>query len=170
MESETGVQSSDASAPQGDPPKGERGRPWRSCRRDRSDNKSPRRECDKGRRQSPSRDKTRHQKRSKTPPSRRRKRTQCDVKPQTELVDEENVSGAVASASFGPSIPNPTLNLEAVGLHSSGTSITDAHERIFVGGIPDYLTEEQCRELLGKFKDIKSFDLVKDRDTGQSKG
>lgn len=85
-------------------------------------------------------------------------------------VRRPNDYNPTAAASLGPSIPNPTLNLEAVGLHSSGTSITDAHERIFVGGIPYYLTEEQCRELLGTFGDIKSFDLVKDRDTGQSKG
>lgn len=46
----------------------------------------------------------------------------------------------------------------------------DAAERIFVGGLPYYLTEEQCRELLGSFGAIKSFDLVKDRETGRGKG
>jgi splicing factor U2AF subunit len=46
----------------------------------------------------------------------------------------------------------------------------DANERVFVGGLPYYLTEEQCRELLGAFGPIKSFDLVKDRETGHSKG
>lgn len=28
----------------------------------------------------------------------------------------------------------------------------------------------QCRELLGAFGEIKTFDLIKDRQTGQSKG
>lgn len=42
--------------------------------------------------------------------------------------------------------------------------------RVFVGGLPYYLTEEQCKELLGAFGAIKQFDLVKDRETGQSKG
>ncbi len=46
----------------------------------------------------------------------------------------------------------------------------DANERVFVGGLPYYLTEEQCRELLGAFGPIKTFDLVKDRETGHSKG
>lgn len=46
----------------------------------------------------------------------------------------------------------------------------DAAERVFVGGLPYYLNEEQCRELLGSFGAIKSFDLVKDRETGNSKG
>jgi len=46
----------------------------------------------------------------------------------------------------------------------------DAENRIFVGGIPYYLTEEQCRELLGSFGAIKSFELIKDKETGMGKG
>ena len=49
-------------------------------------------------------------------------------------------------------------------------ALVDAAERVFVGGLPYYLSEEQCRELLGSFGAIKSFDLVKDRETGNSKG
>ena len=48
--------------------------------------------------------------------------------------------------------------------------VADAAERIFVGGLPYYLTDDQCRELLGSFGQLKSFDLVKDRETGNSKG
>lgn len=46
----------------------------------------------------------------------------------------------------------------------------DAADRVFVGGLPYYLNEEQCRELLSSFGPLKAFDLVKDRETGQSKG
>ncbi len=48
--------------------------------------------------------------------------------------------------------------------------MADSAERVFVGGLPYYLTDEQCKELLGSFGPLKSFDLVKDRDTGTSKG
>lgn len=84
-----------------------------------------------------------------------------------------------AAVGLGPSTPNPSLNLAAIGLGGStgggggggaAASSADANERIFVGGLPYYLTEEQCRELLGSFGVIKTFDLVKDRETGGSKG
>ena len=51
-----------------------------------------------------------------------------------------------------------------------GGALVDAAERVFVGGLPYYLTDDQCKELLGSFGGIKSFDLVKDRETGTSKG
>ncbi|KAH0900639.1 hypothetical protein HID58_040142 [Brassica napus] len=43
-------------------------------------------------------------------------------------------------------------------------------DRIFVGGLPYYCTELQARELLEIFGALKGFDLVKDRETGNSKG
>ncbi|CAD7696278.1 unnamed protein product [Ostreobium quekettii] len=85
-------------------------------------------------------------------------------------VRRPNDYNPAAAAALGPSVPNPNLNLAAIGLQPGGASITDAHERVFVGGLPYYLTEENCRELLGTFGAIKSFDLVKDRETGNSKG
>jgi splicing factor U2AF subunit len=51
-----------------------------------------------------------------------------------------------------------------------GAGCAQDPDRVFVGGLPYYLNEEQCRELLGSFGAIKSFDLVKDRETGNSKG
>lgn len=46
----------------------------------------------------------------------------------------------------------------------------DAAHRIFVGGLPYYLEEHQIRELLGAFGLIKSFDMIRDKETRQFKG
>lgn len=98
-----------------------------------------------------------------------------------------------AAASLGPSAPNPNLNLAAIGMDRlgqvaagmpGGISMAPASlampmgpgrdnqgsDRIFVGGLPYHLKEHDCRELLGSFGQIRTFDLIKDRTTGDSKG
>ena len=105
-----------------------------------------------------------------------------------------------AAASLGPGAPNPNLNLAAIGMDRStqpaaavgGTAAgggdggggggvggaprqvqmqdTNGSDRIFVGGLPYYLKEADCRELIGSFGQILAFDLIKDRMTGDSKG
>jgi splicing factor U2AF subunit len=77
------------------------------------------------------------------------------------------------AAALGPSQPSPHLNLAAVGLtpgHGSAVGGAEGPDRIFVGGLPYYFTEAQIRELLESFGPLRGFDLVKDRDTGNSKG
>mmetsp|Transcript_10228 Transcript_10228/g.25941 ORF Transcript_10228/g.25941 Transcript_10228/m.25941 type:complete len:889 (+) Transcript_10228:130-2796(+) len=75
------------------------------------------------------------------------------------------------AASLGPSAPSKDLKLESVGLRPGGyVSAGDSPDRIFVGGIPYYLTEDQCRELLQQFGAVRAFDLVRDKETGNSKG
>jgi len=87
------------------------------------------------------------------------------------------------AATLGPATPNPNLNLQAIGLNMGAFALgggamlgggmggpADGPDRIFVGGLPYYLSEEQIRDLLGQFGALKGFDLVKDRDTGNSKG
>nr|KAJ0216497.1 hypothetical protein LSAT_V11C300127680 [Lactuca sativa] len=69
-----------------------------------------------------------------------------------------------------PSQPNPNLNLATVGLTPSGIGGAKGPDRIFVGGLSYYFTEVQIRELLESFGPLRGFDLVKDRDTGNSKG
>ncbi|GAU22246.1 hypothetical protein TSUD_227820 [Trifolium subterraneum] len=74
------------------------------------------------------------------------------------------------AAALGPSQPNPNLNLGAVGLSPGSAGGLDGPDRIFVGGVPYYFTETQIRELLETFGPLRGFDLVKDRETGNSKG
>ncbi|KAB1221928.1 Splicing factor U2af large subunit A [Morella rubra] len=74
------------------------------------------------------------------------------------------------AAALGPSQPNPHLNLAAVGLTPGVTGGAEGPDRIFVGGLPYYFTEVQIRELLQTFGPLRGFDLVKDKDTGNSKG
>lgn len=74
------------------------------------------------------------------------------------------------AATLGPSQPSPNLNLAAVGLTPGSAGGLEGPDRIFVGGLPYYFTEAQVRELLESFGALKGFDLVKDRETGNSKG
>ncbi|KAK9681919.1 hypothetical protein RND81_10G036900 [Saponaria officinalis] len=74
------------------------------------------------------------------------------------------------AAALGPSLPNPNLNLSAVGIVPGAVAGAEGPDRIFVGGIPYYFTEVQMRELLESFGPLKAFDLVKDRESGNSKG
>ncbi|KAI6703585.1 hypothetical protein NL676_012721 [Syzygium grande] len=74
------------------------------------------------------------------------------------------------AATLGPSQPNPNLNLGAIGLTLGSAGGHEGPDRIFVGGLPYYFTEVQVRELLESFGPLRGFDLVKDRETGNSKG
>ncbi|MCO5558260.1 hypothetical protein L7F22_011839 [Adiantum nelumboides] len=75
------------------------------------------------------------------------------------------------AATLGPSQPSPHLNLAAIGL-TPGRIVggADGPDKVFVGGLPYYLTEVQIKELLESFGPLRGFDLVKDRETGNSKG
>jgi len=42
--------------------------------------------------------------------------------------------------------------------------------KIFIGGLPAYLNEDQVKELLSSFGQLKTFNLVKETASGQSKG
>ena len=95
-----------------------------------------------------------------------------------------------AAMKLGPVVPNIKMNLEAIGLSNdalqrmqsgvasgqnngnpNGSNVIDPNEdRVFIGGLPYFLTEAQIRELLEAFGPITRFDLVRDRDTGGSKG
>lgn len=58
------------------------------------------------------------------------------------------------------------------GVHVPGvvsTIVPDSVNKIFVGGLPTYLNDEQVMELLKSFGELKAFNLVKDSSTGLSK-
>jgi len=86
-------------------------------------------------------------------------------------VRRPNDYNAAVAATLGPSNPDPKLNLGVVGLRAGGYKrAADDPDRLFMGGLPYYLTEVQIRELLSQFGAVSAFDLVKDKETGNSKG
>lgn len=64
--------------------------------------------------------------------------------------------------------PIPRLNLAALGIVS--TTVSDGPGKVFIGGLPYYLNEEQVKELLQAFGPLKSFHLVKELNSNLSKG
>lgn len=50
------------------------------------------------------------------------------------------------------------------------TVVADTINKVFIGGLPNYLNEDQVRELLTMFGELRSFNLVKDSAAGLSKG
>ncbi|KAJ3056117.1 hypothetical protein HK097_008040 [Rhizophlyctis rosea] len=50
------------------------------------------------------------------------------------------------------------------------TNVPDSVNKIFVGGLPIYLNDDQVMELLKSFGELRAFNLVKDAQTGASKG
>lgn len=61
---------------------------------------------------------------------------------------------------------NPNLNVPGV----VSTVVVDSPHKLFLGGLPPYLNEDQVKELLTSFGQLKAFNLVKDSATGLSKG
>ncbi|GKC37823.1 splicing factor U2af large subunit B isoform X3, partial [Tanacetum coccineum] len=74
------------------------------------------------------------------------------------------------AATLGPSEPNSNLNLAAVDLKPGSAPAIEGPDSIFVAGIPYSLTEAQIRELMETFGALRGFNLVKDKETGNSKG
>lgn len=65
----------------------------------------------------------------------------------------------------GMEMPAPPLHVPGV----VSTNVPDSPHKIFVGGLPSYLNEEQVMELLKSFGDLKAFNLVRENGNGPSK-
>ncbi|KAI6197865.1 hypothetical protein M3Y94_01275900 [Aphelenchoides besseyi] len=63
-----------------------------------------------------------------------------------------------------------STNLDALGRMPVSNIVVDSPYKIFISGLPSYLTAEQVKELLSSFGQLKSFNLVVDSHTGVSKG
>lgn len=64
------------------------------------------------------------------------------------------------------------LSGSSPGVHVPGvvsTNVPDSINKIFVGGLPAYLNEEQVMELLKSFGELKAFNLVRENGNGASK-
>jgi splicing factor U2AF subunit len=61
-------------------------------------------------------------------------------------------------------------NYEALGRMPVSNIVVDSPYKIYVGGLPTYLSSEQVKELLSSFGQLKSFNLVMDPSTVMSKG
>ncbi|XP_039252899.1 splicing factor U2AF 50 kDa subunit-like isoform X2 [Styela clava] len=62
---------------------------------------------------------------------------------------------------------------ETPSVHLPGvvsTVVQDSLHKVFVGGLPNYLNEDQVKELLTSFGPLRAFNLVKDSATALSKG
>ena len=60
---------------------------------------------------------------------------------------------------------NPNFNVPGV----VSTVVPDSANKVFLGGLPNYLNEDQVKELLTSFGQLRAFNLVKDSATGLSK-
>lgn len=63
--------------------------------------------------------------------------------------------------------PDMLANMHVPGVVS--TNVPDSANKIFVGGLPTYLNEEQVMELLSSFGELKAFNLVRENGNGPSK-
>jgi splicing factor U2AF subunit len=64
--------------------------------------------------------------------------------------------------------PPPDVNLGALGIVS--TTVSDGPSKVFVGGLPYHLSDDDVKELLMAFGPLKSFHLVRDAGSVTSKG
>lgn len=110
---------------------------------------------------------------------------QCNYEKNYAFVEFRSAEDATAAMAFdGIIFINGPLKIRrpkdyggpeimASSTHVPGvvsTNVPDSINKIFVGGLPTYLNEEQVMELLKSFGDLKAFNLVRENGNGPSKG
>uniref|UniRef100_D8Q0G7 Splicing factor U2AF subunit n=1 Tax=Schizophyllum commune (strain H4-8 / FGSC 9210) TaxID=578458 RepID=D8Q0G7_SCHCM len=109
---------------------------------------------------------------------------QCNYEKNYAFVEFRSADDATAAMAFdGIIFLNGPLKIRrpkdydisvasAPMIHVPGiisTNVPDSANKIFVGGLPAYLNEEQVQELLTSFGELKAFNLVRETGTGASK-
>ncbi|KAI0821549.1 hypothetical protein BC629DRAFT_1461875 [Irpex lacteus] len=110
---------------------------------------------------------------------------QCNYEKNYAFVEFRSAEDATAAMAFdGIIFINGPLKIrrpkdyggpESIGpsTHVPGvvsTNVPDSINKVFVGGLPTYLNEEQVMELLKSFGELKAFNLVRENGNGPSKG
>ncbi|KAG5731470.1 Splicing factor U2AF 50 kDa subunit [Termitomyces sp. T112] len=111
---------------------------------------------------------------------------QCNYEKNYAFVEFRSAEDATAAMAFdgiifinGPlKIRRPKdyggeMTTVSPGVHVPGivsTNVPDSINKVFVGGLPTYLNEEQVMELLKSFGELKAFNLVRENGNGPSKG
>ncbi|KAF9245231.1 hypothetical protein BU15DRAFT_70989 [Melanogaster broomeanus] len=110
---------------------------------------------------------------------------QCNYEKNYAFVEFRSAEDATAAMAFdgiifinGPlKIRRPKdyggVDMSAPSVHVPGvvsTNVPDSINKVFVGGLPAYLNEEQVQELLRSFGELKAFNLVRENGNGLSKG
>ncbi|KIK99802.1 hypothetical protein PAXRUDRAFT_433287 [Paxillus rubicundulus Ve08.2h10] len=109
---------------------------------------------------------------------------QCNYEKNYAFVEFRSAEDATAAMAFdgiifinGPlKIRRPKdyggVDMSAPSVHVPGvvsTNVPDSINKVFVGGLPTYLNEEQVQELLKSFGELKAFNLVRENGNGASK-
>lgn len=110
---------------------------------------------------------------------------QCNYEKNYAFVEFRSAEDATAAMAFdGIIFLNGPLKIRrpkdyggpeniAPSMHVPGvvsTNVPDSINKVFVGGLPTYLNEEQVMELLKSFGELKAFNLVRENGNGPSKG
>lgn len=110
---------------------------------------------------------------------------QCNYEKNYAFVEFRSAEDATAAMAFdgiifinGPlKIRRPKdyggIEITVPSVHVPGvvsTNVPDSINKVFVGGLPTYLNEEQVQELLKSFGELKAFNLVRENGNGPSKG